>query len=326
MKKNTKRNRPAVTLIKEYTEKIKGKVNSARQELHRRFEHLDYSQQKKILIAHLNSTPSDRKWAYSKLIKYWDDSFMTPVQHAWEEYKEPNCTWAIARYFPKDYIMSHFEEIAPIGWNYYYMCLRFCSDNDFKIERERLAPLDYLSLAYRTGLTITDDEALNSFYHIAALLCGKDYIINHLILDSRRFYYTPNPLDFHDLDRAFFYITSLNLEDAMTEVVNWSARICQEMENYKKNLNWNITDETDKEDSLEQEQQIFIKTIINNLPDDMKEIAEKARKLQYPDENEELTKSTENNILDFDPKENSVLKDLIEKFDLKTEDTPLILR
>ena len=49
MNKWIKRNRPASTLIKEYIEKKKGRMSEARAELHRRFDYLDYSQQKKIL-------------------------------------------------------------------------------------------------------------------------------------------------------------------------------------------------------------------------------------------------------------------------------------
>ena len=100
MNKWIKRNRPASTLIKEYIEKKKGRMSEARAELHRRFDYLDYSQQKKILVAHLKSSMSDRQWAYPRLLDYWDDSFMPIVKELWEEYHEERCSWSIIRYFP----------------------------------------------------------------------------------------------------------------------------------------------------------------------------------------------------------------------------------
>lgn len=138
MDKNYNRNRPVATLIKEYTERRKGKLSSARRELQRRFDYLDYNQQKKILLAHLMSSMTDRQWAYPRLLNYWDVSFIAPVLNVWEEYHEPRCSWAIVRYFPKDYIIDHFEELASIGRNYYHMCLRFGLDGDFQVDKKTL--------------------------------------------------------------------------------------------------------------------------------------------------------------------------------------------
>lgn len=47
-------NRPIRTVLKEYCEREKGKVVKARDEMHRRFDGLDWSVQKKILMAHFN--------------------------------------------------------------------------------------------------------------------------------------------------------------------------------------------------------------------------------------------------------------------------------
>ena len=75
MKNITKHNRPINTVLKEYIERQKGKVVEARKELQRRFNGLDWNIQKKILVAHLKSSKSDREWAYSLLLNYWDKSF-----------------------------------------------------------------------------------------------------------------------------------------------------------------------------------------------------------------------------------------------------------
>ena len=70
MKNITKHNRPINTVLKEYIERQKGKVVEARKELQRRFYGLDWNIQKKILVAHLKSSKSDREWAYSLLLNY----------------------------------------------------------------------------------------------------------------------------------------------------------------------------------------------------------------------------------------------------------------
>ena len=73
MKNITKHNRPINTVLKEYVERHKGKIVEARKELQRRFNGLDWNIQKKILIAHLKSSKSDREWAYTLLLNYWDE-------------------------------------------------------------------------------------------------------------------------------------------------------------------------------------------------------------------------------------------------------------
>ena len=84
MKNITKHNRPINTVLKEYVERHKGKIVEARKELQRRFNGLDWNIQKKILVAHLKSSKSDREWAYTLLLNFWDKSFLPYVQEIWE--------------------------------------------------------------------------------------------------------------------------------------------------------------------------------------------------------------------------------------------------
>lgn len=51
MEAKQKRNRPIRLVLKEYIERQKGKIVDAREELHRRFDGLDWSIQRKILLA-----------------------------------------------------------------------------------------------------------------------------------------------------------------------------------------------------------------------------------------------------------------------------------
>ena len=105
------RNRPIATLIKWYIDKKSGKVSEARKEIQRRFDYLDWKDQKRIILAFLNAGKNDRAWAYSKVYRQWDDSYLEPMRRLWEQYHEDKCTWSVTEHFPIDYI----KENAPIN-------------------------------------------------------------------------------------------------------------------------------------------------------------------------------------------------------------------
>lgn len=90
--KKQKRNSPIATLIKNYVNKNSGKVSVSREEIQRRFNWLDWKDQKRILTAFLDSGRSDREWAYGKVLDYWDESFMPKVKELWETYHEYKCS------------------------------------------------------------------------------------------------------------------------------------------------------------------------------------------------------------------------------------------
>ena len=52
-----KRNTPIATLFKNYADKKSGKVSESRREIQRRFDCLDWKDQKKIILAFLDSCP-----------------------------------------------------------------------------------------------------------------------------------------------------------------------------------------------------------------------------------------------------------------------------
>ena len=87
------RNNPIATVIKNYMNKKSGKVTDSRNEIQRRFFGLDWKDQKKIMVAFLDSGISDRDWAYSRLLDLWDASFEPQVLKLWETYHEDKCAW-----------------------------------------------------------------------------------------------------------------------------------------------------------------------------------------------------------------------------------------
>ncbi len=151
MNNNDLQKNPAIAgVIRNFVNKKSGKVVAARKDIKRRFDYLDWTDQRKIVLAFLLSTNKlDRVWSYYKLLKIWDESFYDTVQQLWEKYHEQECGWLIVRYFPLAYIETYKKELM-IGRNYYFLCKRFMGTEGFVAEpslinnlRERL---DILSL------------------------------------------------------------------------------------------------------------------------------------------------------------------------------------
>ncbi|MBO5538049.1 MAG: hypothetical protein J5965_11905 [Aeriscardovia sp.] len=72
--KQIPKNRPIATLVKWYADKKSGKVSDARKEIQKRFDYLDWKDQKRILLLFLQAGKSDRIWAYSKIYRQWDNT------------------------------------------------------------------------------------------------------------------------------------------------------------------------------------------------------------------------------------------------------------
>lgn len=229
MKNSTKYNRPIRTVLKEYIERKKGKVVEARKELQRRFNGLDWNIQKKILLAHLNSSKSDREWAYPLLLNYWDESFKPYVQEIWETYHEERCSWIIVRYFSKDYIFNNLH-LLNYERNYMFVCLRFGLNEDFHIDKEKLKPKDALYVHYCLGLEIHPDEAKAWLYEIAidAIL---NYYRNDLDLRPSEHGRVTElyPERIRQFGLALYYIKEMGIEPTMSEFSEWCKSVKKTM-------------------------------------------------------------------------------------------------
>lgn len=229
MKNITKHNRSIKTVLKEYVERHKGKIVEARKELQRRFNGLDWNIQKKILVAHLESSKSDREWAYPLLLNYWDDSFKPCVQEIWETFHEERCSWIIIRYFPKDYIFNNLH-LLNYERNYMFVCLRFGLDEGFVIEKEKLKPEDVLYVHYRLGIGIQPNEAKAWLYEIA-LNAVLNYYRNDLDLrPSEQGRITElYPQRIKQLGRALYYVNEMGIEPTVSEFSEWCKSLKQTM-------------------------------------------------------------------------------------------------
>lgn len=224
-----RRNRPAATLIKEYCDKKSGKVSEARRELQRRFDYLDWNQQKKILMAHLRSCTSDRKWAYTQLLSLWDDMFIPVVDELWQTYHEERCSWVIVNHFPEDYLKSHMEELS-YDRNYFFICRRLGHDEQFIIDTSRLKPLDHLSLLAELGRTIKTETAMDLVFKMAKNECQSPHYFSVTGVWPESRLAKPSPLFLSSLYRAHYYLREQPNTEALDSFQAWCDLVSDDIQ------------------------------------------------------------------------------------------------
>lgn len=221
-----KRNTPIVTLIRHYTDKKGGKVAASRDEIQRRFPFLDWKDQKKLILAFLASGKTDRHWAYRQIMDYWDNAFEAPVKALWEQYHEERCAWLVVRFFPKAYLLQHFDLLTQ-GRNYYFACLRLAQDKTFPIDRSKLSHTDYLALLYHTHRSLSHEEATDLLYQIVHHIC-TDKLAGYAGLDRFASSSRENvisPVHFHEVSLALYYLRQLYLDTVVAHFEEWDEQV-----------------------------------------------------------------------------------------------------
>ena len=223
--KERKRNTPIATLIKNYINKKSGKVPESRKEIQRRFDYLDWKDQKKIMHAFLESGKSDRLWAYSKLVDNWDKSFEPRIKELWEQSHEGKSSWVVIRYFPTKYLSQNIDKFTD-DRDYYFICLRLAKDKSYIIDRSKLSITDYLSVLYHTDRPLSDDEARDLLYKTVHDVCtevfeypqlseyaygGKDFVIS--------------PILFQNVNLAVYYLRKMDLTDVVHQFEIWNEGV-----------------------------------------------------------------------------------------------------
>ncbi len=226
MQKGTKkRNTPIATLIRNYVDKKSGKVSESREEIKWRFNALDWKNQKRIIMAFLDAGKSDRAWAYSKILDFWDESFFPKVKELWESYHEYKCSWSVIRYFPLDYITEHMDEFTDER-DYYFICLRLAKDKEFVIDRTKLSDTDYLALLYHTDRYITAEDARDTLFSIVHDCCQNDAFIMKLErLDRVKHRDVITPGNFREVNLAFYYVVKLQQYEVAAEFRDWNEAV-----------------------------------------------------------------------------------------------------
>ena len=220
------RNNPIATVIKNYMNKKSGKVTDSRNEIQRRFLGLDWEDQKHILEAFLESGKTDRNWAYSGLLRLWDDSFETKVLELWETYHEERCAWVVVRHCSEAYIINHLEELS-VGRNYYFICLRMAGKNHFVIERSRLSGRDFVLAMHNAGRVLSHDEALDILYSEVSKWCLSNepfYEVRDVLRTLHRtasFSSTNIP----NISTILYYLFEMRLSDVSVQFHKWDNKV-----------------------------------------------------------------------------------------------------
>ena len=127
------RNPPIATMLRNYEERKKGCVQEARRELQWRFDFLDWSIQRRTMLAMLQGTKGDRDWACHKMYHRWDKSFLPVVKKVWEQYHEEKASWLIIKYAETDYVLKK-ENLASFNYdgNNLHLVLRLEDEDQIK--------------------------------------------------------------------------------------------------------------------------------------------------------------------------------------------------
>ena len=218
-----KRNTPIATLIKNFINQKSGKVAESRKEIQRRFEYLDWKDQKKILEASLDSCKSDRQWAYSKLYNHWDKSFEAKVKKLWDELHEPMCAWPIIRFFPISYVKENMTSFTGER-DFYFISLRLAEDPNYIIDKSKLRTVDYLAVLYYSGRTLSDDDAIDLLFEIVHDLCISGFSIyeqTHMDYDESLF-----DLSKHlSINRAIKYLFRMDHLKTVDLFDEWNRKV-----------------------------------------------------------------------------------------------------
>ena len=222
-----KRNTPVATLLKNFADKKGGKVTASREEIQRRFDFLEWKDQKKIIPVFLDSGKTDRQWAYSKLLDLWDKSFQTKINALWEQLHEEKCTWVVIRHFPLKFLSQHLKEFSD-GRNYYFACLRLALNKKFVIDKDRLSPTDYLALLYHTGRSVECSEAealLFGVMHDLCLNCEFYFAFDRYVRIEKG--NIVGPRDLRKIGLMLYYLDKLGCESVISHFDRWNGKVQQ---------------------------------------------------------------------------------------------------
>lgn len=241
-----KRNTPIATLIKNYINKNSGKVSESRNEIQKRFDYLDWKNQKKIILAFLESGKTDRLWAYSKLVDFWDKSFEPKVKTLWEELHEDKCSWVVTRHFPVEYLSMNIDQFTG-DRDYYFICLRLAEDKNYVIDKGKLSLSDYVSVLYHTDRPITDEEACDFLFTAVYNVCTEAY---HSFTRLDRYSETDratiiSPINFQDVNLVYWYLRKMELLEVIRNFDSWNETVQKEIYSspeYKIILNAGLND------------------------------------------------------------------------------------
>lgn len=226
MESNKKRNKPIATLIRDYINKKSGKVVQSREEIKRRFNGLDWKDQKKIINAFLASGKCDREWAYLCAYENWDKSFEPKIKELWEKYYEEESSWPLIHYASEEFLVQNIDKFTD-GRDYYFICLRLAKNKNFVIDKTRLSLTDYLSVIWHTNINIGEDEAHDILFQIVREICVEGFSIDEKKLSrwSIDVGVVICPSHSQSVSLALYYFKKLQQHSVISEFEKWDDAV-----------------------------------------------------------------------------------------------------
>ena len=161
----------------------KGKKQTARKELRERLPYLSADEQKRTIYAFLDTeVKTDRCWVLEFLDKHYDPQYAKAVEAVWRMCHDFEAARLITHYFPQEFIVANWEQLAA-DYRYSSVCLRL--PDGFSIDRSRLEMHQFLHVAARRHLPVTEGEAYTilSMTIIKQLLLQERFIPDFTLMD-----------------------------------------------------------------------------------------------------------------------------------------------
>ena len=223
------RNCPIATLIEWYCDKKSGKVTDARKEIQKRFNYQDWEDQKRIVMAFLQSGKTDREWAYNKVYYQWDDSYLEQIRTLWELHHEYVCAWSVIEHFPIEYVKENAQILEEVN-GYYHLCMRFSEDPSYAIDRSKLSDKEFLLVMLNAHRKVDEEEARDIFFRSIHDYClnNSEYftIVPH---KSRRSAFSIEDIDHISSILWIFHL--VELENLRKFIMDWNQKVMATMYN-----------------------------------------------------------------------------------------------
>ena len=255
-------NQPIRRLLRDFEDKKSGKVVESRREIRRRFDYLDRPQQVRFLKVCFQSCKSDREWAYEELTAHWDPKFRDIISDLWHEFHEGGARRCIVKHFPIEFVAQEIESLDNKD-TYYDLCLRLCYYGKFSIDKNRLTPLQVLSLYVRTGYEASDAEIIEQLYRLLINVATDDYLLFEKIDRNAK----PRCEDFGPCRKAFYFIMEMQRYSILGQWKSWNIHLQHMLESSNEYHTIKTSPISDYE-YREQMSSLFKKYMIEYLPKD----------------------------------------------------------
>ncbi len=255
-------NQPIRRLLRDFEDKKSGKVVESRREIRRRFDYLDRPQQVRFLKACFQSCKSDREWAYEELTAHWDPKFRDIISDLWHEFHEGGARRCIVKHFPIEFVAQEIESLDNKE-TYYDLCLRLCYYGKFSIDKNRLTPLQVLSLYVKTGYEASDAEIIAQLYRLLINVATDDYLLFEKIDRNAK----PRCEDFGPCRKASYFIMEMQRYSILGQWKSWNIHLQHMLESSNEYHTIKTSPISDYE-YREQMSSLFKKYMIEYFPKD----------------------------------------------------------